>query len=225
MTEDWRARVADLAARAGIADVRSGAAKAAAVLAVCLVAFAVWRSSAHQADGAVFSDAPQSGSGASAQATSSVTTTATIVVVHVAGCVHHPDVYQLPAGARVIDAVKAAGGALAAARLDALNLARLLTDGEQIYVPTAAEAGAGGAAGAAQGGGGASGAVAGGKINLNTATAEQLDTLPGVGPATAKKIVDDRTANGPFASVADLQRVSGIGAKKVDSLKDLVTAP
>lgn len=223
MSQGWRDRATELAARAGIADVRSGAVKAVAVLAACGVAFAVWRVSVRQADGARFADAPAAASGV-AEATGSATTSATAVVVHVAGAVRHPDVYRLGAGTRVIDAVKAAGGALASAKLDAIDLARLLVDGEQVYVPTAAEAAAGGAGGGG-GGGGGSGAVAGGKVCLNTATAEQLDALPGIGPATAKKIIDDRTAHGPFASVSDLQRVSGIGAKKVDSLKDLVTAP
>jgi competence protein ComEA len=138
------------------------------------------------------------------------------VTVHVVGEVRHPGVYELPAGARARDAVDAAGGLLGAAEQEAVNLARVLTDGEQLTVPrhgaapTANPAGPGGVP------------AAGGKVDLNTATAAELDTLPGVGPSTAAKIVADRTSNGPFRSVDDLMRVSGIGPAKFDSLKDLV---
>jgi competence protein ComEA len=123
--------------------------------------------------------------------------------------------------------VDAAGGALGAGATDAINLAAKVTDGEQIVVPTrdqvakgdapvASGAGTGGGAGAS----GAAGTPA--KIDLNTADATQLDTLPGVGPSTAAKIVADRQANGPFKSCDDLGRVPGIGPKKLDTLKDLI---
>ncbi|HIS39887.1 MAG TPA: ComEA family DNA-binding protein [Candidatus Aphodovivens avistercoris] len=141
------------------------------------------------------------------------------VVVHVSGAVAAPGVYELEEGARVQDALDAAGGASADACPDALNLARVVADGEQVVVPTVEEEAAQEQAGAA----GASGSVAGGKVNINTATAEQLDALPGVGPATAEKIIADREANGPFASPEDLKRVSGIGDKKYEELADLVS--
>lgn len=120
------------------------------------------------------------------------------------------------------DAVDAAGGFAEGAARDELNLARVLVDGEQIVVSSLEEADA--AAGAApDGGGGATGASsAGGKVNLNRATAAELDALPGVGPSTAEKIVTDREANGPFRTVEDLKRVSGIGDKKFADLADLV---
>ena len=129
---------------------------------------------------------------------------------------------ELPQGARVQDAVDAAGGFAEGAACDELNLARPLTDGEQIVVPTLEEAGAassaiGGGAGEAQ-----TEAAAGGKVNLNKASAAELDALPGVGPSTAEKIVAEREANGPFATVEDLKRVSGIGDKKFADLADLV---
>jgi competence protein ComEA len=144
------------------------------------------------------------------------------VWVHVVGAVRHPGLYDLESGARVEAAVEAAGGLLGNAAPEAVNLARKVADGEQIAIPTADEAERGGAVVAgAVGTPGGGGSVA--KVNLNTATAEQLDTLPGIGPSTATKIVADREANGPYASPDDLGRVSGIGPKKLEGLKDLVS--
>ena len=161
-------------------------------------------------------------SGADAAAEAEVEA-APAVVVHVSGAVAAPGVYELEEGARVQDALEAAGGASADACPDALNLARVVADGEQVVVPTVEEAAAQEQAGAAGAAAGASGGAAGGKVNINTATAEQLDALPGVGPATAEKIIADREANGPFASPEDLKRVSGIGDKKYEELADLVS--
>lgn len=143
------------------------------------------------------------------------------VVVHVGGAVADPGVRELAEGSRVQDAVDASGGFAEGAAPDALNLARVLTDGEQVVVPTLEEAA--GAQGAdAAGAGASSGSAAGGRVNINRATAAELDTLPGVGPSTAEKIVADREANGPFATTEDLKRVSGIGDKKYEELADLV---
>jgi competence protein ComEA len=139
------------------------------------------------------------------------------VTVHVVGEVRRPGVYELSGGARAKDAVDAAGGLLGDADQAAVNLARVLSDGEQIAVPRLGTAVAGPGSGA-----GAGAASAGAKVDLNTATAEQLDALPGVGPATAAKIIADRAANGPFRTVDDLMRVPGIGPAKFDALKDLV---
>lgn len=168
---------------------------------------------AHNADG-------EAGAGAAEEAAK--------VVVHVGGAVAEPGVRELSEGARVQDAVDAAGGFAEGAARDALNLARVLADGEQVVVPTeeeAQEAGSGasgtvGAVGTA-GESGGSGAT-GGKVNINTASVEELDGLPGVGPSTARKIAADREANGPFRTVEDLKRVSGIGDKKFAELADLV---
>lgn len=139
--------------------------------------------------------------------------------VHVSGAVAAPGVYELEEGARVADAVEHAGGFLEGAAENALNLARVLNDGEQVVVPTAEEQAAQQAAVEASGGA----AGVGGKVNINTASAEQLDTLPGVGESTAQKIIADREANGPFSSPEDLKRVSGIGDKKYAELADLIT--
>jgi competence protein ComEA len=148
------------------------------------------------------------------------------VVVHMAGAVRSPGVYSLAPGARVIDGVRAAGGAAPDADLSSINLARLLTDGERVYVPRRGETpppDAGGGGAPAADGGGAPGAAAGGKVNINTASVGELDGLPGIGPVLAQRIVDYRTQHGPFRSVNDLQKVEGIGQKKFESLKDFVT--
>lgn len=146
---------------------------------------------------------------------------ATELVVHVAGAVAMPGVYRLPGGARVIDAVQAAGGVSADAHTDAINLAALLADGQRVYVPRVGEV----APVVVDGGGVPSGgtAVPAGPVNLNSATADQLDGLPGVGPATAAAIIAHRDQHGPFASVDALADVRGIGPAKLDALRGLVT--
>src|SRR4051812_37744754 len=143
-------------------------------------------------------------------------------VVHVAGAVREPGVYRLPAGARVRDAVERAGGPRASGDVNAINLAAKVADGQQIVVPPRARGGATAAAAVPAGAGGAAGAAPGPPISLNSATAEQLDTLDGVGPATAQKIIAWRTQHGGFRSVADLGQVPGIGPKKLAALKDKV---
>ena len=153
------------------------------------------------------------------------TKTGRLVYVHVGGAVHRPGLYELPDGSRIFDAVQAAGGATDDADLDSLNLASKVKDGDKVLVPVRIEPGAdpppGGASGAA-GVPGAAGAP-GGLINLNSATAEQLDSLPGIGPSTAQKIIAYRTEHGGFRRVDDLMEVPGIGPAKFEELKDLVT--
>jgi competence protein ComEA len=142
------------------------------------------------------------------------------LVVHVVGAVRRPGLYRLRDGARIADAIARAGGATRAAELTGLNLAAPLVDGVQVLVPERREALAeGGATGAA----GVGAAVAPPKPSLSTATAEELDELPGVGPVTAQRIVDYRTAHGSFASVDDLDAVPGIGPARIEQLRDLVT--
>jgi competence protein ComEA len=135
-----------------------------------------------------------------------------LLVVDVAGAVRLPGLHRLPHGTRIADAVSAAGGATAKADLGLVNLAAPLADGEQIVVPMR------GIAGSAAASGGSPTAP----LDLNSATAEQLDALPGIGPATAAKIVDFRQAHGPFHSVEELDAVPGIGPARIEQLKGLV---
>ncbi|MBI5106870.1 MAG: ComEA family DNA-binding protein [Solirubrobacterales bacterium] len=139
-------------------------------------------------------------------------------LVHVVGAVRHPGVYRLADGARIQDAIELAGGATAKADLAAVNLAAKVADAQQIVVPKRGQAPPPAAAGAPTGA-----APAGPPVNLNTATAEELDTLEGVGPATAQKILAERTRRGGFRSVDDLADIPGIGPKRLAAIKDRVT--
>ncbi|MDR0592810.1 MAG: helix-hairpin-helix domain-containing protein [Bifidobacteriaceae bacterium] len=155
---------------------------------------------------------------------------AATLVVHVAGAVASPGVFELDEGARVADAIEQAGGATAEADLDALNLAARLADGQRVYVTKPGEtppavlaldgggSGAGGSAGAGAGAGGSDGA----KVNVNQAGIDGLTALPGIGPVLAQRIVDFREANGPFEELNDLAEVSGIGPKVLAGLADSV---
>lgn len=140
--------------------------------------------------------------------------------VHVLGAVNRPGLYSFHEGDRAIDAVAAAGGYTGEADRRVLNLARYLSDGEQIIVPTQGETASGALLNA--GGSGGSG-LNGGKVNLNTADAAALETLPRVGPALAARILAWREENGRFTSIEDLMSVSGIGDKTFAGLEDLVT--
>lgn len=214
----------ELACRAGVDVWPAAVRRGAVVVALALVALAVWRwglAPSEEASGGG-TPVPAPAGGVSRDATSGGRPAApATITVHVVGAVRRPGVYVLPGGARATDAVAAAGGLLGNAEQGAVNLARVVSDGEQLLVPVqgAAAPGRPGAAGSGSG----AGPATGGPVDLNTATPEQLDALPGIGPATAQKIIADRTENGPFRSVDDLLRVSGIGAAKLDALKDLVT--
>lgn len=149
----------------------------------------------------------------------SVSTPSRAAVVHVAGAVRRPGVYRLGAGARVKDAVRRAGGATSKADVNAINLATMLQDGVQVVVPARVPAAAVAAASVAPG---VPGGLPAAPVNLNSATAEQLDTLDGVGPATAAKILDYRRQHGGFRTVEDLGQVSGIGPKRMAALRGKV---
>lgn len=134
------------------------------------------------------------------------------IYVHILGAVASPGLYELRDGDRAIDAVAAAGGFLETADQAQLNLARFVTDGEQIVVPALGEVPVA-----------APGTTASGLVNLNTADAAMLDTLPRVGPTMAARIIEWRESNGPFTAVEDLLGVTGIGDKTFEGLRDLVT--
>ena len=138
------------------------------------------------------------------------------VVVHVVGAVRQPGLYRLKEGKRVADAVELAGGATRRADLSLVNLAAPVADGTQVVVPLRPAEGATGGAEPAAGG------AAAAPVHLNSATVEQLDALPGIGPVTAQKIVDWRQAHGAFTSVDDLDGVPGIGPARIEQLRELV---
>jgi competence protein ComEA len=147
------------------------------------------------------------------------------IAVHVAGNVLKPGVYDLPGDARVVDAIRLAGGATAIADLNAINLANPLNDGQQVYVPAVGEKVPPSSNGLSAGGDGTGSATNSVEypININSADAALLDELPGVGPATAQAIVTYRDQNGPFANVNGLEDVPGIGPAKVAALLGLAT--
>ena len=254
MREQFEQRLRALARRAGLTAVPTPVLVAAMVLVSVAVVAALlrWWPNPADADSVVVSHATvrvasgssrvasrasrsASASEGESAAESAAQATSSGVCVDVVGAVRQPGVFRLPADSRVEAAVDAAGGMTSDAARFAINLAAKLQDGEQVVVPTKAEAKAGGlggtvaagvaggGAGTAAGAGGSRSAVApGSPIDLNTADATQLDALPGVGPATAAKIVADRQANGPFKTAEDLGRVPGIGPKKLDQLKPLI---
>ncbi len=164
--------------------------------------------------------------GASPGAGAAAATTGPEIVVDVSGKVREPGIHRLPAGSRVIDALRAAGGVRPGTDTDGLNRARFLVDGEQVIVggPAAPAPATGAAAGGTAAGatGGAGGAAPAAPVSLNTATMEQLDTLPGVGPVLAQHIIDYRTQHGGFRSVDELREVNGIGQRRFADLRNLV---
>jgi competence protein ComEA len=194
---------------------------AAAVTIVALVVGGWWllqTPAAPTEAGLPFATTTTAGSAPTSTATASTTAPVpTLVVVHVAGAVARPGVYEVRGDARVHAAIDAAGGALPDAAPGSLNLAAPLTDGERIYVPVVGEDVPPPAAPAP------TASTPAGPVDLNRATATELDGLPGIGPATAQAIVDHRTANGPFAAVDDLEAVRGIGPAKLEAIRQLVT--
>jgi competence protein ComEA len=138
------------------------------------------------------------------------------LVVHVVGAVRRPGLYRVAEGSRVDDAIRRAGGSKPKAALELVNLASPVVDGQQVVVPVR-----GGVQASAPGLAGAGGAPAT-RVRLNSATLEELDSLPGIGPVTAQKILDYRTEHGAFGSVDELDAVPGIGPARLEQLKELV---
>ena len=219
----WSDRVAVLRDTPWLRPVVAGAGAVLALGVLVVVGLAFLRSSSptptltlpRAEPGSAPVDAP---GGSAAPATPPVT-----VTVHVAGQVRSPGVYAIPAGGRVADAVVAAGGTAAEADLEQVNLAARVSDGERVYVPKRGESPpvALGSVPPPAAGGGRS-APAGGSVDLNTATAEQLEALPGVGPATSRAIMAYRSSHGRFRSVTELLEVPGIGPAKLEALRPLV---
>jgi competence protein ComEA len=194
--------------------VRALALVAAAV--VCIAAFFAWRARPHATPVPVVQ--ASAGSGASGPAVAGGGAASSMVVVAIGGRVRRPGLVRLAAGARVADAIEAAGGVLPDTDLSYVNLARKVVDGELIVVgvtPPPALPGAPGAQGAP--------GTAGGVVNLNIATLTELQTLPGIGAVLAQRIIDYRAQHGEFHSVNELRQVDGIGDAKFAQLKDRVT--
>ncbi len=160
-------------------------------------------------------------------ATVAPTATAAPIVVFVSGAVRAPGVYTLPPGSRVVDALDAAGGPASDAASESLNQATLLSDGMQVHMPQQGQAAepaplTAAAPAAVAGGDGGSLASAGALVRLNSATSAELETLPGIGPALAARIIEFREANGPFSSIEQLTEVKGIGDKLLDNMRDFL---
>jgi competence protein ComEA len=215
--EPWRARVDAIAAAFGVSPARVVVGAAAVVVAlVVAIGFVASHSLASSAGPPTEANLPraQPASGAAHHGEDTGP-----VVVAAAGAVTKPGVYRVPAGSRVVDVIQAAGGATADADLDRINLAAKVGDGERVYVPRrgeAVDASVLATSGSGSSGGSASGAAV---VDLNTATEEQLEALPGVGPATAKAIIDYRVQHHRFRSVNELLEVRGIGEAKLAQLR------
>lgn len=224
-TPSWRERLESVASRASVAQVAAGA---GALALAAVVGIAVVRGPGPPPPELTIPVAGGPGDPAATTTTSTATTeapAATTVVAHAAGAVARPDVYRLPPGARVTDLLVAAGGPVAGADLDRLNLAAPLVDGDRVFVPLVGQevpvavdgtpAPPGGAGGAGEGG-------AGTPVDVNRATEGELEALPGIGPAIAQAIVAERERRGGFSSVEELLEVRGIGEAKLAALIGLV---
>lgn len=218
-------RMQEVLERAGLGELQPRTLKAVLLLGVVVVGFGLWRFwPVAPAPEVAFDTTESADSGVEDESTESSAEAEPGVVVHVVGAVMRPGVYSLAPGARVTEAITAAGGALGNAALESLNLARILADGEQVYVLTVDQVASGAGPPAAPTGAGLhAGATSGAQVDINRASASELDELPGVGPSTAQKIVDDREANGPFKTPEDLMRVPGIGTKKFESMREYVS--
>lgn len=225
----WWAAIRDrLPNRPAVAAVAVGVVASALVAAAAVVLLRTPRGPTPQLSLPVAGADPAGG--ASPGPAGATATTAATATVHAAGAVASPGVYAVATGSRVADVVTAAGGPLPEADVTTLNLAARVADGDRIYVPRQGElsptgpsgGGAGTGAGGGAGGGAPGTAARAGPLDLNAATAEELDALPGVGPATARSILTYRTRHGRFRSVNELLEVPGIGPSKLETLRPLV---
>ena len=232
-TEDVALKAKALLRRAGLASVPSPVLIGVALLACALVCVGVWHFWPRSHDEFAVASTNQvqveasTSSSASSVSSSAVPTT---VLVDVEGAVVSPGLYELAEGARVGDAVSAAGGMAADAVSAQVNLARKLEDGEQVYIPSAGEMSTAQgntgelAAGTSPGQKTGASSAASDKVNINTATSEELQKLSGIGPSLAERIIEYRESNGRFSTVEDLQNVSGSGKTRFAKIKDKICA-
>lgn len=236
MDGNVKLKLRSIARRAGLADTPKPVLACLGVVTVLLLGFALWRfwpagpasaghdfsvSTAYEADDASGQEDALAQDGGDA---GGIETASGVICVDVEGAVRNPGLYELEAGSRVGDAVKAAGGITKKAVRGQVNLASALQDGQQVVVPSKQDAAVSGgqaqdsaAVGVAAGGSGDGDAQ--GKININTASATQLQQLSGIGESLSQRIVDYRNANGAFGSVDDLTKVSGIGDARLESIR------
>ena len=187
-----------------------------AVIALMAMTWSWFRGQPQHVDSIPFTPKPMASASGAASAVGAVSATGD-VVVHVAGLVRKPGLQRLPAGSRVADAISAAGGVTNIKAQDSVNLARILIDGEQLIV--GASSGFVGSGAGAQNGG----ALIGGKVSLNSSNQQQLESLPGVGPSLAQRILEYRSSHGGFHSVDDLDDVPGVGPATLSRLRPLVS--
>lgn len=219
---DWEnvsVKLKSLSRRAGLARVPLPVLACIVVACIVLVVLALVRFVPAETSASQDFEAPAQ---AEEQAASEQDSDVRQVGVDVEGAVASPGLYLVSANARVNDAVAAAGGMTSDADRQRVNLAQKVEDGMQVYVPSREEAPAATGTTTTGAGQASSSGASKGKVNLNTASAEELQTLSGIGPSLSQRIIDYRQANGPFKSVDDLRKVSGIGDTRFKSLKDLV---
>ncbi len=229
MNADSKLKVRSLLRRAGLVDTPKPVLACLCVVAFLLLGFALWRfwpagpASAGQ-DFSVDIQAGQAAGGDASQELSGAPESSVAISVDVEGAVKRPGLYELLAGSRVGDAIEAAGGMTKKAARGAVNLAALVEDGQQVVVPKKGGDSGGGAAPQSSGSASVLGSStdASSKVNINTASAAQLQQLPGIGELLSQRIVDYRQANGSFASVDDLAKVSGIGDTRLASIRNLI---
>lgn len=218
--EELSLKAHSLLRRAGLAELPRPVLVGVAIIAVGLMLLAIWNFwPKPNADFVATAASPSQEASAVVSGTPADTQVASDIVVDVEGAVNAPGLYSLPAEARVGDAIQAAGGLAPSAQPGAANLAQKLSDGEQVIIPTIEEAQESAPESSTAG---STSSKKDAKININTASAEELQELSGVGPALSERIVDYRESKGCFGSIEDLKNVSGIGETRFENLKDKI---
>ena len=239
MGEELKLKIASLLRKSGLAQANKAALCCLLIFALAIIVFALWRFWPRPSEESFSLDGSQTEISSTDGTNSDAAEQAQIgaqVAVDVEGAVNKPGLYRLSASDRVGDAIEAAGGLCEDASAASINKAKKLEDGMQIYVPTkeeCANAASGASSGESTSSSSASAAASSqsasagidvqGKVNINTATSEQLQTLQGVGPSTASKIIDYREKNGSFKKIEDIKNVSGIGDARFAAIEDSIT--